>query len=101
MIDKDEPHHCPPWCHECPDIEAIVRSQGGEPDKLDIMPWCINGGYGGLDACCCSHEDPGLDANTVDRALWFAAEKRRSIAAQAKVLAEDELRTRRRAKRSA
>lgn len=87
-------HHCPPWCHECPDIEAIVRERGDELGPLDIMPWCQNGIDSGLEACCCSHDDPLLDADAVARANWYAAERIRGNV-QRLTLPPDELRARR------
>lgn len=42
-----------------------------------VLPWCPNGDYYRLEGCICSHEDPHLDANTIDRANWFASERLR------------------------
>lgn len=90
-----EPHHCPPWCHECPEIETIVRERGDEPGPLDIMPWCLNGIYDGLDACCCSHDDPLIGTDTIARANWYAAERIRGHQHEVAYHANDELRPRR------
>ena len=90
-----ERHHCPPWCHECPEIDDIVRERGEEPGPLDIMPWCQNGIDSGLDACCCSHEDPLIDTDAIARANWYAAERIRGHKRDVGFYANDELRKRR------
>lgn len=63
----------------------------------EIMPWCEGGGMDGIEGCHCSHEDPHLDVNTVERANWFAAERLRE-AARKGVRPLDELTKRRRAR---
>lgn len=76
-------------------LDGWKETQG----PLDLlMPWCQPGIDFGLDACICSHEDPHLEPNTVDRANWFAAERRREMARTGAMLRADELRPRRRAK---
>lgn len=83
-------HRCPPWCHECPEILDIVRSQGREPEPLDIMPWCMGGIIGGMDECHCERADPHIDAMTIALAQWHNAQR-------PELEAKDELRARRRA----
>ena len=90
-----ERHHCPPWCHECPEIDAIVRERGEEPGPEDFMPWCLNGIQIGLDACCCSHEDPLIDQDAIARANWYAAERIRCNQRTTDTYVNDELRKRR------
>lgn len=62
------------------------------------MPWCHGGDFDGIAGCHCSHEDPHLDAGTVARANWFAAEYLRALDRRRKLDAADELRPKRRAR---
>lgn len=84
-------HRCPPWCHECPDINAIVKRRGDKLTELDIMPWCMGGSMAGMDGCHCDHSDPHLDNDTIARAQWFNDERLRQALADARVRREDEV----------
>lgn len=74
-----------------------MRERGDEPGPQDFMPWCMNGIQIGLDACCCSHDDPLIDHDAIARANWFAAERVRGHQPSV-TLPADELAKRRRAR---
>lgn len=70
-------HRCPPWCHQCPDMLAAVRSARPD-DPFDpvwdqFMPGCMGGATFGPGGCHCYPTGQRLTASQ-------ATELRRQLA---------------------